>query len=480
MSIQRQQRVVFLTLLVGYGAFYLCRANFDAALPLLVQAGYSKTRLGNVASASVACYAFGKVALGVAGDAIGGKRIMLVALFGSVLATLGAGMSQGILALTAFVMINRLFQAGGWVGLVHVISRWFPPGRHGAVMGAMSTSYELGNVGALLFCGLLANTGLGWRPLFLVNPLVLALVGVLLATVLHATPKAALDAGTRGAAPKRAALGAASHEPGPRGALRENETASVPGPSASDSASDSGDDRVPLREVFPWLAKKPAFWATVALSMLVTFIRTGFLTWTPTYLYEVASASHGGSTISGSIVKSAIFPATGVVAALVIGRLSDRFGPGRRAPVVTVSLAFHVLAVLLLAHARLRDPIAATCAIGLCGLSVLGPYSLVAGALTLDVAGKRAASTAAGIIDGAGYAGATLVGVVIGRVADRWGWAAAFDVIAGAAGAATLLAGGWWFFSRNAPQRAEIVHAQLLGRDDFARQLREPRVVGKK
>lgn len=72
------------------------------------------------------------------------------------------------------------------------------------------------------------------------------------------------------------------------------------------------------------------------------------------------------------------------------------------------------------------------------------PWGNTAGALTLDVAGKRAAATAAGIVDGAGYTAATLVGVVLGRVADRWGWPAVFDVIAATGGGALLLAAAWW------------------------------------
>jgi MFS transporter, OPA family, glycerol-3-phosphate transporter len=403
----RSRRVVFTTLLVGYASFYLCRANVDAAVPLLVEDGWSKTRIGGVLSIAVACYAIGKVVLGAVGDVLGGKRIMLVAIAGSVVATVGIGLSAGFAAFAAFAMMNRFFQSGGWGGLVHVVARWFPPARHGAVMGALSTSYEIGNVCALVFCGALARSGLGWRALFLVNPAIFALVGVGVALMLKGEP------------PRVASPDAAPSEP-----------------------------KMPLREALPWLAKKPAFWATVTISMLLTFVRTGFLTWTPTYLAEVAKASGSASAISDGIIKSAIFPATGIVAALSAGPISDKLGPGRRAPVIVVSLAVHVVAVLALAHLKIADPTIATIAIGACGLFLLGPYSLLAGALTLDVAGKRAAATAAGIVDGAGYAAGALVGVVIGGVADRWGWSAAFDVIACAGLAAMIIASLWWRASR--------------------------------
>ena len=415
-SLDRQPRVVFFTLLVGYGSFYLCRANVDAAVPLLVADGWSKSEIGRVLSIAVACYAVGKVVLGAIGDVVGGKAIILVAIVGSVAATFGIGLSAGLATFAVFAMLNRFFQSGGWGGLVHVVARWFPPEQSGRVMGALSTSYELGNVCALAFCGVLVRSGLGWRSLFRVNPVLFAIVGVVVFFAL------------KGAPPRDARDG----EPTP-----------------------PSEPKMPFREAFPWLAKKPAFWVTVVISMLLTFVRTGFLTWTPTYLAEVAKAAGSQSAVSDGIIKSAIFPAAGVVAALTAGRISDRFGPGRRAPVIVVSLAVHVIAVLGLAHLQLEGTTMATAAIGVCGLFLLGPYSLLAGALSLDVAGKRAASTAAGIIDGAGYAGASLVGVVIGGVTDRWGWTAAFDVIAGAGFAAMLLAMAWWWTSARAAIRAK-------------------------
>jgi sugar phosphate permease len=268
--------------------------------------------------------------------------------------------------LVLFAAMNRFFQSGGWVSLVQVVARWFPPGRHGAVMGALSTSYELGNVGSLLLCGYIVERGFGWRALFFINPAIFGLVGVFVLLVLRGEPP----------------------------------------PGANPPAKNPDDDLPPMRfrEAFPHLARKSAFWSAVVLSVLLTFVRTGFLTWTPTYLTEIARANGAGeSNVSTSIAKSAIFPATGVVAALVVGRITDFFGPGKRAPVLVVSLTLHVVAVLVLAHGGIHDTTGAMIAIGACGLFLLGPYSLMAGVLALDVAGKRVVALAGFI--------ATLVGI---------------------------------------------------------------------
>jgi sugar phosphate permease len=411
------------TLVVGYASFYLCRANVDAALPLLKEAyGFDEDKLGILSSASVAAYAIGKLVLGAVGDVLGGRRVILLAVAGSVVASFAFGFSNGLSAFVAFAVVNRFFQAGGWGGLVHVVSRWFPPEKNGAVMGVMSTSYDAGNIATLVLCSALVNLHLGWRALFRVNPLIFLVVGVVLALTLRGEPRAA------GSAAKG--------------------RAAEPEPNAPDLPRET------FRQSFPWLAKKPAFWGAVILSMLLTFVRNTFMTWSPTYLARVAQESGGRSPISDGIAKSAFFSVAGIIAAVTIGRVSDRLGPGRRAPLMVGSLSLLVVAVLALAHAPIHDPWLAAGLIAACGLFLLGPYSLLAGALCLDVAGKRGTATAAGVIDGVGYLGASLVGVVIGGVAKRKGWSTAFDVVAAASFVAMLVALAWVVLGRRRPAAA--------------------------
>jgi len=182
------QVAVLLLLLVGYGSFYLCRANLDAAGPLLVLGGMSKTSFGLLTTVATLTYGVGKMVLGAGGDVLGGRRLMGLAIVGSVVFTLAFGVSHAFVALVAFAALNRFFQSGGWSALVHVVSRWFEPRRHGLVMGILATSYELGNVCALNFCGFVSRWG--WRALFLVNPILFAIIGGTVVLSLRGEPSA--------------------------------------------------------------------------------------------------------------------------------------------------------------------------------------------------------------------------------------------------------------------------------------------------
>jgi OPA family glycerol-3-phosphate transporter-like MFS transporter len=275
-------------------------------------------------------------------------------------------------------------------------------------MGILSTSYDLGNIAALALSGFIARWG--WRTLFVVNPLLLALVGGGAVLSIRAAP------------PLPDEVAAAKTTP-------------------AGTKPWAGEPRVPLGVILRQLFSRGTFFTALVLSALLTFIRVAFLTWTPTFLYEVSGKGEG--QVSASIFKSIAFPAAGVVASLSIGFLSDRLGPGRRAPIMAVSLAIVVVLVLVLGHGVATSPFAVVPLLFAIGLFVLGPYSLPAGAVALDVAGKRGAATAAGIIDGAGYLGATASGYVLGKLADQAGWSAAFDVIAAVALAAALVSAAW-------------------------------------
>ena len=83
--------------------------------------------------------------------------------------------------------------------------------------------------------------------------------------------------------------------------------------------------------------------------------------------------------------------------------------------------------------------------VGLVGLLMLGPYSYLAGAISLDLGGKQGGATACGIIDGVGYLGAMMAGDSVGRLSRDFGWSGAFQVLAGV-GLLTSLAAAVFFY----------------------------------
>jgi sugar phosphate permease len=80
--------------------------------------------------------------------------------------------------------------------------------------------------------------------------------------------------------------------------------------------------------------------------------------------------------------------------------------------------------------------------VGIVGLLVYGPYSLLSGVLAVESGGAALAATAANVIDGVGYVGAILAGATLGTLLDRGGYSLGFGVLACLTGVSAFLALG--------------------------------------
>ena len=311
------QTITFLSLFFGYIAYYLCRSNFMAASPsFMSDLGFSKENFGAIISCGVFVYALGKFTNGVLGDLIGGRKIFLIGLFISALATLFLGTVSIIVYFFIFWSINRFFQSMGWVGLIKIMASWFKPDQQGTAMGLMSVNYLLGDFLSRNFVALLLIIGLSWRGCFIVPALVLIGVGVILSFLLKNTPS----------------------EVGhvlPLGQTTETEAAGEKTESTDSTA-----------ENYAALMKKLLcdyhLWMIIVLSVVLTFSRVVFNTWNAIFFYGIqCSASQSASF-------SSWFPLLGAMGTIFAGWYSDKFSGARRAPVMAALLILCTFILLML------------------------------------------------------------------------------------------------------------------------------------
>jgi OPA family glycerol-3-phosphate transporter-like MFS transporter len=292
----------------------------------------------------------------------------------------------------------------GWGALVKVAAHWFEPSRYGSVMGLLSLSFLFGDaIGRLLLSGLM-DGGIGWRGVFFAAAGALGAIALVASATLRDSPT---DVGL-----------------------------SEPPVSPANVFGEAGHASTPasLPDLLKPFLRSPSFWAICIVSFGLTLIRETFNAWTPIYLVDVY-----GLTQADAARKSSLFPLLGGVSVMLIGRLTDRFGPGRR---LEVTLPFLALAAVVLVLLGTRPAIInQTFGLGLLGavaFLLIGPYSLLAGAVAVELGGRRGSATAAGLIDTAGYLGAVLSGWGIGTLAERSGWSAAFQALAAVAAGAAL------------------------------------------
>lgn len=402
--------VTLLALLFGYVGYYLCRSNWAVAKPLILNdfkdEGLTIEKLGDIESAALLCYAVGKAVNGPVADLLGGRRVFLLGMFLSVVVTLLMGLTGGALAFLLLNMSNRFVQSMGWGGLIQVVGNWFPPRSHGTVMGILSMSYLLGDALAKAYLGLFAKQT-NWDEIFFISAGSLAVIAVVCAVALRNSPTS---------------LGLPEQAPPPANVYGED-----------DSIKPS------LIQLLIPLLTSSTFLLICLLNGGLTLIRETFRTWTPTYLVQAVDLSPQDASLNASLLSVA-----GAVASLLTGLFTDRLN-GRYGLVLVPMLLAATGGMIVLSQLDPKADLRMTIAV-LCFMSffILGPYTLCSGVLALGLGGKKGGGTAAGLIDTCGYLAGTLAGSGVARVAGRYGWSAAFEVLAYVAGLTALAAALYW------------------------------------
>jgi OPA family glycerol-3-phosphate transporter-like MFS transporter len=290
---------------------------------------------------------------------------------------------------------NRLFQSLGWAGAVKIASRWFPFRLHGTVMGIISLSYLFGDALARQFLSVLIGLGFTWRQVFAASAAVLGLILVLCLAFLRESPA---DAG-------------------------ESEAEENPA-----NLFQAADEKETPWATFGIFFQSRAFCLACAMSLGATILRETFNLWIPTYLTQAVHMS-----AAQAAAGSSVFPFLGGISVLGCGWLSDRLGRAGRATIIFGGMVLAACALFGLSQTDMRSASLAVAMMGILAVLIIGPYSFLAGAISLDFGGSRAGATASGIIDTIGYLGGVISGDTIARILTGYGWSGTFSVLAGIA-----------------------------------------------
>jgi MFS transporter, OPA family, glycerol-3-phosphate transporter len=412
--LRRAQAATGAALFAGYTGYYVCRSVLPVASNGMMNdpnSGIDEVVYGRFVAVGIYLYALGKLVNGISAEYLSGRAVFVFGMLLSAGLVAAFGLGWGVGALVALWGANRFVQSMGWGALVKITGRWFAPARLATVMGVLSLSYLFGDALARFYLGAFARAGLGWQALFFVAAGTLAVLAVVCARVLRESPR---DAGLP--------------EPPP--------------PPRNVFGADSGEGRVPVRALLGPLFASRAFWLVCGLSAGLTAIRETFNAWTPRYLEKGV-----GLPPDEVGILSALFPLCGAVAALAAGWGADRLrGHFGRLIVPLLLLTAGALWALSTAELQGRGALALVLVSGV-ALFVMGPYTFCAGALALNIGGRRAGAATAGLIDATGYlCGAVVSGEVAGHLVKRHGFGPLLDVLFWLAVATAALAVVYWYY----------------------------------
>jgi OPA family glycerol-3-phosphate transporter-like MFS transporter len=191
---------------------------------------------------------------------------------------------------------------------------------------------------------------------------------------------------------------------------------------------DTGEDPEPagerdadwsVREIAVRVLTHPVLVVLAVAELCTGVVRQGLLLHYGRFLRDVHGVSETATPALYQVASLGI-TAGGILGALLCGVLSDRVFGSRRAPVAFLFYGGQVVALVALGLAA--SPLAAVLLVGFSCMWIFGVHGLLSGTASMDFGGRRAAATAAGLLDGVQYLGSGLAGVGLGALLDRYRW----------------------------------------------------------
>lgn len=394
---------------LAYAGFYLTRKSFSVAKVDLGKPevmGMSDADMARIDGAYLVAYAIGQFIWGIAGDRFGTRRVVLAGMLGSVVAALAMGASSITVVFGILFFIQGLCQSTGWAPLSKNLGNFFSRRERGVVFGVWCSNYAVGGLIASLFAGAVGDW-FGWRYAFFVPALALLGIWGLFVWLQRNRPE---DVGL------------------PPIETYHNENPDVPSEAEATHPEPEGSWHVILD-----VLRSPMVLLLAAIYFLLKPARYAILFWGPKFISDKL-----GSGMMKSGLVSAMFEFAGVFSVVLAGLISDRIFGSRRMPVSVIYLAL-LAAALFFLDALPANGWVLGAALFMIGMLTYAPDSLISGTAAVDFGTKKGASTAAGLINGAGSVGAIVGGTLPGLVQKQWGWHGVFYCLGGAVLLAAVL-----------------------------------------
>jgi OPA family glycerol-3-phosphate transporter-like MFS transporter len=391
---------IFVTIWITYGTFYLCRANMSFALPgIRDEFGFSMTLLGLLGTALFIMYSLGQFVNGQLGDKLGARRLVFIGMIGSALLNIIFSFSTAFAFMLVVWGLNGYFQSMGWAPQVKTMANWFTTAQRGKWMGLMGSCYQIGNAYSWLLASFLA-ANYGWRSLFWVPAIIFLISSIHFVIRLRNAPE---EVGLPSVVNLRKMAAGEALEAAPA------------------AAAGAAHKHLPISETIKICLTNPRIWGVSVAFFCLDIIRYGFFYWAPVFLIEAQ-----GATISSAGLTVAVLPLAGSAGAITCGWATGKFFQNRRAPVICMCLFGLAIFSYLFYYAPPGAWVWSLVCLAIIGFCTYGAHVLMVGHAAQDFAGRKAAASAAGFIDGFGYIGAAMTGVFTGWLVETFSWEAAF------------------------------------------------------
>jgi MFS transporter, OPA family, sugar phosphate sensor protein UhpC len=386
---RRHRLRVLVAITIGYALAYTCRLALSVVKKPLIDEGiFSPEDLGLIGSALFYTYAFGKLVNGFLADHANIKIFFATGVVASALLNIGMGFSTVLSLSVALWALNGWFQGFGAPSGVVTLTSWFSNRERGRFYGVWSTAHSMGEGLTYYFVALFV-VWLGWRAGFWVPGIICILAGIGIYVLMQDRPPT---------------LGL---------------------PAIADWKNDHvGRESAPQASVLELqfsILKIPAIWILAISSATMYVTRYAIASWGILYLQE--ERGYGLEKASLFLAANTV---AGIAGCLLFGYLSDKLFSARRPP-ANLLFALVELAGLALIFFGPRNHAMLLVAFILFGLGLNGLITSLGGLFAVDIAPKKVAGAAMGMVGVFSYLGAAIQENVSGSLIEA-GMTVAGDV----------------------------------------------------
>jgi OPA family sugar phosphate sensor protein UhpC-like MFS transporter len=382
-ELYRRNRIrVMLAITFGYAFIYMCRLAIGVVKKPLIDGGiFTPTELGMIGSALFYTYAIGKLTNGFFADHANLRRFLAAAFLLTALCNLAMGFAMTVWIAALIWGLNGWFQSFGAPGGAVALTAWFSNSERGRAYGVWSTAHSMGEGLTFVVVGSLV-AWLGWQWGYWGPGLIGVVTAIAVYFLLQDRPE------TLGLPPVNE--------------WKKDKYV--------ESAKDSPRSTLALQFS---ILKIPAIWVLAIASATTYVTRYAINSWGILYLQEARGYS---LPMAGTLLM--ISTLAGVAGAVAFGFTSDKLFKARRPP---ANLLFAVLELIGLGIIFFGPSNTPMLVVGmlLFGMGLTGLVTSLGGLFAVDIAPKRAAGAAMGVIGIFSYIGAAIQEQVSGILIDR-------------------------------------------------------------
>ena len=445
-----QWRTILVSMVV-YAIYYFVRKNFSIAMPgLTAEYGISNTSFGIIIALGSLIYGTSRFVNGFIVEKVSTKAFMALGLllcaianfcfgFGVDLSYLITGVHEGpqfvnmlILIMGVTIVLNQYFQGMGYPPCARMLPMWIHPSQLSTKMSIWNTSHSIGAFSAVIVCGLvMTNLGADMSgDSSVVTRIAQNLAGSIKGwdalTEVEQQSRILSYASHYGAwkwcffIPAIVAVGgsvlcfaALKDAPSDVG-LPELEGTQT---GKKELEGKAGAHAAFLREM---VFRNKWVWMLAFANIFVYVLRMGVLDWGPKFLTE-----DRGMKIDNAAISVAVFELTAIVGTIFAGWASDHIFKGKSHRMCFFAMAGAVVFLAIFALVPGLPNWLSIAALALSGFCIYGPQALI-GIGAANQSTKEASATANGLAGIFGYIGSSLSAIIVGIIADHFGWTMVF------------------------------------------------------